>query len=211
MYNRGFLYRKMDGWIADRLSRLRNIGTVISYITIIGRLSLAIIHYYKYHFAWSGNVNIYLKCTCVYHPKPIIFSSYHSSAQISVSAWCEKDLKLYFLHLWHFHYLCSLSNKVAYISECCISWYSLWFSCPSPFFPWYLPPFSSHSLPSFPLCSLFVLSSLLTPSFSLPSPSVLPFSLPFYLLSLVSFILLAYCVLHLDLIMPQILWNSFGP
>lgn len=122
-------------------------------------------------------------------PPKARFSSYHSPAQISVSAWSVKDLNfIFFLHLWHFYYLCSLSNKVTYISEYMnTSWYSLWNTLVPPTLSPFLPSFfilHSPSLLCFPHDSLFHLYYLYL---SLPISFLLchSFSLIF---------LFAYCV-----------------
>ena len=122
----------MYEWIADRLSRLGSFENVIPYITIIGRLSLAIMCYYKYHSAWSGNVNIYLLYTCTYHSRAnYIFILSFNCSKFSV---CLGILMIEFEVLFTVPFIAFLltvffiqqRSTYIWIYEYCTSKYSLW-------------------------------------------------------------------------------------
>lgn len=193
----------MDEWIADRLSRLGSIGSIIPYITIIGRLSLAIMSYYKYHSAWSGNINIYLLCTCTCHPRPsyiFILSFNYSKFSICLGVLII-EFKVLFFAFMAFLLACSLSNKESHVSEY-MNYVLLRIPCDS-------PSFHPSSLPSIHPSLFFIVSPF--PAFFFCSPS--PASLLCYLCPSLSFplqhssfsliFIIAYYLSHLDLRMPQ--------
>lgn len=173
----------MYEWIADRLSKLGSFGNVIPYITIIGRLSLAIMCYYKYHSAWSGNVNIYVLCTCAYHSRAnYIFILSFNCTKFSV---CLGILMIEFEVLFTVSFMAFLltvffiqqSSTYIWIYEYCTSKYSLWLCL-------YLPSFFPSFHPSSSLSFFFLFSlplSLLPPIPHLTCPppflSIIPLSL----------------------------------